>query len=109
MTRVLEAMSRSLGGLDVRELIVQIANREPAHFGPIRPTPASIRPNYRIDESVAEPTPRAIGIFDDVLTTGCQFKAVQAVLSERFPGVRIVGFFWARRVPETGTPSAPSP
>lgn len=107
MTQVLEAMSRSSGGLDVRELVVQIVNRDPAHGGPVRPTPASIRANYQIDESLAEPAPQVIGIFDDVLTTGCQFKAMQALLGERFPGVPIVGFFWARRVPETGASPTP--
>jgi hypothetical protein len=36
--------------------------------------------------------PQVIGLFDDVLTTGAYFRAAS--------GVRIVGFFIARRVPE---------
>jgi predicted amidophosphoribosyltransferase len=98
-------MSRSSGGLDIRELVVQIANRDPAHGGPARPRPEIIQANYRIDESLTEPPPRVIGIFDDVLTTGCQFRAMQGLLRQRFPGIHVVGFFWARRVPEPG----PSP
>ena len=41
-----------------------------------------------------------IGLFDDVLTTGAHFRAASAVLKQSFPGVRIVGLFIARRVPE---------
>lgn len=55
---------------------------------------------YKVDETLAEPPPRLIGIVDDVLTVGTHFKAMQAVLSRRFPGVPIAGFFIARRVPE---------
>ena len=42
-----------------------------------------------------------IGFFDDVLTTGAHFKAVQALLQSQFPQTEIVGLFIARRVPET--------
>jgi len=52
-----------------------------------------------IDEARAHPEPRTIGIFDDVLTTGRHFKAVQAVLRDRFPGIPVVGLFVVRRVP----------
>ncbi len=55
---------------------------------------------YRIDEQVAEPTPTALVVVDDVLTTGAHFKAAQSVLAERFPGVSVFGLFVARRVPE---------
>jgi len=39
-----------------------------------------------------------IGILDDVLTAGTHFRAMQTVLSDRFPGVPIIGLFVARRV-----------
>ncbi|QXP89654.1 hypothetical protein [Methylococcus capsulatus] len=48
-----------------------------------------------------EPPPKVIGLFDDVLTTGAHFKATQSMLQETFPGVRVIGLFIARRVPET--------
>jgi len=41
-----------------------------------------------------------IGLFDDVLTTGAHYRAASAVLQQAFPGVRIIGVFIARRVPE---------
>ena len=62
---------------------------------------AELIENYYIDEDQAEPEPTAIWIFDDVLTAGSHFKAMQHVLTERFPGVTTAGFFVARRVPES--------
>ena len=53
---------------------------------------------YRVDETVAAPAPRQIGIIDDVLTAGVHFRAMQTVLSQRFPNATIVGMFIARRV-----------
>jgi hypothetical protein len=54
-----------------------------------------------INEALAQPAPRTIGIFDDVLTTGRHFKAIRSVLRARFPDVPIVGIFVVRRVPES--------
>jgi predicted amidophosphoribosyltransferase len=39
-------------------------------------------------------------LFDDVLTTGAHFRAASAALQQSFPGVKIIGLFIARRVPE---------
>jgi hypothetical protein len=39
-----------------------------------------------------------MAILDDVLTAGTHFRAMSIVLSQRFPGVPIVGLFIARRV-----------
>jgi predicted amidophosphoribosyltransferase len=46
------------------------------------------------------PPPQAIGLFDDVLTTGAHFRAASNILQKAFPGVRVIGVFIARRVPE---------
>lgn len=54
--------------------------------------------DYEIVEALAEPPPRQIGIFDDVLTAGTHYRAMHTVLSRRFPGVPITGLFVARRV-----------
>lgn len=98
MLRVLHLISSTRGGLDVRELVLQRASRPPAHESVSRKTPAEMVREYQFDASVASPAPREIGVFDDVLTTGCQFKAMKTLLSAQYPGVRVVGFFWARRV-----------
>lgn len=48
-------------------------------------------PNYNIDTDI-------IIIFDDVLTTGCHFKAVEAKILSIYPDAKISGIFVARRV-----------
>jgi hypothetical protein len=53
---------------------------------------------YKIDESLAVPPPRQIGVFDDVLTAGTHFRAMKAILERRFPETRITGIFVARRI-----------
>jgi hypothetical protein len=57
--------------------------------------------HYSIDEDFADPEPEIIMLFDDILTTGCHFKAMEIVLKERFPDVAIYGLFLARSVRPT--------
>ena len=87
--------------LDIRELLVQAQTMNAAHDADVRPTPDTIAAGYSIDEAIAGPTPTIIGIFDDVLTTGAHFVAARRTLSKRFPGVKVLGLFIARRAPET--------
>lgn len=91
---------RAQPALDVRELIFQRASTAAVHDQENRPTPEQIQANYAIDHAVRDPVPQVIGLFDDVLTTGAHFRAASVVLQQSFPGVKIVGFFIARRVPE---------
>jgi len=86
--------------LDVRELVLQRASTVAVHDQENRPTPEQIQANYAIDQAIRDPNPQVIGLFDDVLTTGAHFRAASTVLQQSFPGVRIVGLFIARRVPE---------
>jgi hypothetical protein len=86
--------------LDVRELVFQRASTTAVHDQENRPTPEHLQANYGIDPALRDPGPQVIGLFDDVLTTGAHFHAASAALKQSFPGVRIVGFFIARRVPE---------
>jgi hypothetical protein len=85
---------------DMRELIIQTQSTSAVHDNIQRPRPADIEALYQLDTSLLTPAPKVIGIFDDVLTTGAHFKAAQAVLQKAYPGVQIIGFFIARRVPE---------
>lgn len=85
-------------GYDIRELLCQRESTEAAHETSTRRPPSELAANYFIDEAIADPAPNDIGLFDDVLTTGAHFKAASSVLRRRFPGVRIVGIFIARRV-----------
>ncbi len=98
--RMLRAL-RQLGRgeeFDVRELILQHESTEAAHTSARRPGVGDLVGNYRIDESLAEPPPRDVALFDDVLTSGAHFKAAQSVLRDRYPDVFVVGIFIARRV-----------
>lgn len=86
---------------DIRELVVQLQSAQAVHLAEQRPTPDELVANYRIDERLVEPEPQVIFIVDDVLTTGCHFKAVQRLLVQRFPQARIAGLFLARRAPKS--------
>jgi hypothetical protein len=99
VTRMLRGI-RGQPPLDVRELIVQRASTAAVHDQVQRPRPEDIEANYTIDNALRNPAPRAIGVFDDVLTTGAHYRAACGVLRAAFPGTRVIGFFIARRVPE---------
>lgn len=86
---------------DIRELVVQTRSSEAAHLSQARPRPDDLAAMYELDERLAETVPSTVFVVDDVLTTGCHFKAVKRVLQQRFPDVPIVGFFIARRAPKS--------
>lgn len=100
MLRLLQAMCAGRH-TDIRELVFQRQTLEAAHLSTNRPTPDELIFNYHLDESLVEPIPETIFVVDDVLTTGCHYKAVKFVLAQRFPDARIRGFFIARRVPKS--------
>lgn len=86
---------------DIRELVLQKQTVQASHLSAQRPTPDEVIANYIIDDSLCAPAPETIIIFDDVITTGCHFKAMKTLLLSRFPDANIVGFFMARRVPKS--------
>ncbi len=104
MMRVLTSLGVGLD-LDIRELADEHRSVQPAHECAVRPSITDLLENYYIDEMCAEPEPKVIWIFDDVLTAGNHYKAMQAKLQERYPGIRTSGFFVARRIPEPDDPS----
>lgn len=100
LRQVLGRMARKAGhALDVRELVRQVGSFDPVHHCDVRPSPEDLAKRYVIDESLTDPPPRIVAIVDDVLTTGCHFKAMESVIKVRFPGTPCVGLFVARRVP----------
>jgi|SRR5579883_527817 hypothetical protein len=86
--------------VDVREMIVQSQSTTAVHDSESRPTPDELAKLYSFDPVLVSPVPRQIGLLDDLLTTGCHFKAAKKMLNEKFPSVRVTGIFLARRVPE---------
>lgn len=81
---------------DIRELVKQNGSIQPAHESNNRPRPQDLEAIYQIDETMSKPDPGNIIVFDDVLTTGCHFKAMQKVLNDRFPNAQIFGVFITR-------------
>jgi hypothetical protein len=100
MTRMLRTIRES-PPLDVRELVVQASSTAAVHEQSVRPRPEDIAGLYTIDRRHREPAPSAIALCDDVLTTGAHYRAALSVVQQAFPGVRVIGLFIARRVPET--------
>jgi hypothetical protein len=98
MLQVCRLIRRAPPPLDVRELVLQRNSLAAFHESQQRPTVDDLLREYYIDENLVDPPPRWMGVFDDVLTVGTHFVAMKRVLSARFPGVPISGFFIARRV-----------
>lgn len=99
MVKMLKAISPG-DPLDVKELIVQSATSAATHASSNRPNPREIAARYSIDRSLINGCPDTICICDDVLVSGTHFKAAQLILNETFPGVKTIGLFIARRVPQ---------
>lgn len=97
--QILRKIQMPLGAAaDIRVLIRNKASRASAHETDQRPTIEELIDNMELDETVAASAPvQALGIFDDMLTTGTTFRAMATILGERFPGVKITGIFLARR------------
>lgn len=87
-------------GLDVRSIVKQAGSMEASHTAGDgnRASVEELIANYQIDETLTDPAPVSIGIFDDVLTVGRHYRAMHTVLSQRFPGVPIAGIFIARTI-----------
>lgn len=98
MLRMLQRVGHELV-IDLRELILQRKSTAAVHESGNRPSPNELARNYCIDESIAEPPPKTVALFDDLLTAGAHFKAAQTVIKTRYPDVPTVGIFIARRAP----------
>ena len=97
MIQVLKIFGQGLN-LDIRELILQRESTPSFHQITPRPHWESLIDNYYIDENIANPEPKKVILFDDLLTEGAHFKAAQNVLEKRYPGIITRGVFIARRI-----------
>jgi hypothetical protein len=96
MLQVLQRMTQNLA-CDVRELVIQTESLDSFHDG-CRLSPNQLRQYYELDEAICEwGRPREVAVFDDLLTTGSHFKAMKAIIGERWPNVPVSGIFIARR------------
>lgn len=97
--RVLLKMKEIENTLDIRELLLIKISREAAHNpGAERPKMQDHLKNLTVDTSKKNPTPQAIILFDDIITSGANFKAAQKIIKQEFPGVPAVGLFVARNI-----------
>lgn len=102
---ILEGVSRN-HPIEFKELIVQEGDRQAAHENDIRPDADDLYSMYRYGYDSIQRVKQYVAIFDDVITTGASFKAMQRRLMEWYPDTRIIGIYLARRVPEADDFSA---
>jgi predicted amidophosphoribosyltransferase len=99
LIQILQQMEQGFDA-DIRELVLQRETMPASHEGERVPI-AELVANYTIVDALRAPAPRGrIVIFDDVLTTGRHYKAMQQVLNAAYPGVPSPGLFIARRLPK---------
>lgn len=85
--------------IDIREAITVAASRQAAHLTNNRPTIQDIYDNLILDESqLQDVPPKQIILFDDMITSGTNFKACKQLILEQFPSAKVTGLFIARRV-----------
>lgn len=97
LIQVLGRLKSGWMGNGYRELVVQNTSAEPSHSTDNKREVGKLASNYVIDDTLLEPDPKRIIIFDDVLTTGCHYKAVQQTLRTVYPDATYYGMFLARR------------
>ena len=99
MLQILRAMAGSKE-FDIRELVTMRVSIEPAHLKESSRSVEALVEAFAIDTRLLSPSPTAIAIFDDVLTTGAHFAAMKRLLRRRFPETPLCGIFLARRDPK---------
>jgi hypothetical protein len=97
--RMMQVLRRLTHGCAAQalELIVQTEDFESFHAG-CRLRPDQLAQYYVLDAHLSRRKPREVVLFDDMLTTGCHFKAAQAVVSDCWPDLEVAGIFLARVV-----------
>lgn len=103
IVRILSRLQALRPEIRFRELIVQTQTLDPFHGQDSRLPPNQLLQHYQIETGGLPPPPpdsRFI-VFDDVMTTGSHFKAMQSTLRNLCPESQIIGLFVARReIPE---------
>lgn len=83
----------------VHDVLYQKSNRESFSSTVDKRIVSELASNYLMNDMPNYlPEKDTIIIFDDLLTTGCHFKAVEQVVLSRYPNANVIGVFVARRV-----------
>jgi hypothetical protein len=94
--RLLSSAFRALNA-DIRPMLEQTENTAADQENPDRLSYTALRAITRINEAhAAAPLRTNIAVIDDVLNSGKHFKVAQELLTQRFPGVPVIGIFVAR-------------
>jgi predicted amidophosphoribosyltransferase len=98
--KILEGLKLKLENkfkLDIRKLVYQSESYIASHTTLNRISLEELLSIYKIDEEYAFPEPNFIFLVDDVLTSGCHYKAMKSILNRRFPNTKLAAIFLARR------------
>lgn len=95
--RIIQQGCIGLQSVDIRELLYCTESIHAAHESELRPSVQKLEENLKIDEDLVDGVSGTVYLFDDVITTGAHFIACRNVLLKRFPNLRVVGIFVARR------------
>ena len=84
-------------GIRVVDALTIKRDRPAAHESPDRASITEHEANLAV-QSLDWVDAKTVAIFDDVLTSGTQFKAAMNVLRRHSPNSNFVGVFWVRRI-----------
>jgi len=100
LVQVLENLKKGYADFVFKELIEISGARQAAHSTESqRPSPDDHLRNFKVNERLKNPAPEnGIVIFDDVITTGSGFKAMQKLITDTYKNVQIIGLFLARTI-----------
>lgn len=102
-TNPIQSLVSGLQVADWRPLLVRHCATRSAHRG-WRLSPHDRTQFLALNVGFINPTPGAIVVVDDVLTTGCHFRAAKMVLRNKWPATRVIGLFLARTCPRSKRP-----
>lgn len=100
LNQVLDQFRVLNNNVDYRDLVIQTTSTEATHNADNRLSPEELLDLYTIDQSLIAGIRQHIFIFDDMLTTGSHFKAIEQLLNNYIDNIIIYGLFVARRAPE---------
>lgn len=107
MSRIGKAVAQNAGG-SFAELVSSSTSFPASHeaeFNEVERTSLDELVNaYEVNDTTHIDKSAKFIVFDDVITTGRHFKAMQKVLSNRFPKNEIRGLFIARSIPFSEAP-----
>ncbi|MAB50251.1 hypothetical protein [Marinobacter sp.] len=98
LVRILQLVKNHNQECHWSDVISQAISTEANHLTPNRKRPEEIAALYQVAEVDPDQFRDIILVFDDIITTGAHFKAMQRKLHAVFPNKTIAGFFIARRV-----------